>query len=58
EWVEDWDLYAINGAGRVLRGGGYFSIPSTVRSSKREVLHQPLDRDDALGFRCAVSQKQ
>jgi formylglycine-generating enzyme required for sulfatase activity len=56
--VEDWDPYATNGAGRVLRGGGYFSIPSTVRSSKREVLHRPLDRNDALGFRCAVSPKQ
>lgn len=54
EWVEDWDLYAVNGAGRVLKGGGYYSIPSTVRSAKREVLHLPIDKVDSLGFRCAT----
>lgn len=53
EWVEDWDPYAVNGAGRVLKGGGYYSIPSTVRSAKREVLHLPIDKVDSLGFRCA-----
>jgi formylglycine-generating enzyme required for sulfatase activity len=55
EWVEDWDPYATNGAGRVLRGGGYFSIPATVRAAKREVLHLPLDKNDGLGFRCGAS---
>jgi formylglycine-generating enzyme required for sulfatase activity len=55
EWVADWDPYAVNGAGYVLRGGGYISIPSTVRSSKREVLHWPVDNYDGLGFRCAAS---
>jgi formylglycine-generating enzyme required for sulfatase activity len=54
EWVEDWDYYAVNGAGRVLRGGGFFSIASTVRSAKREVLHRPIDRNKSLGFRCAM----
>jgi len=53
EWVEDWDPYAVNGAGRVLKGGGYYSIPGTVRAAKREVLHLPVDKIDALGFRCA-----
>lgn len=55
EWVADWDPYAINGAGYVLKGGGYLSIPSTVRISKREVLHWPVNNYDGLGFRCAVS---
>jgi serine/threonine-protein kinase len=55
EWVYDWDPYATNGAGRVLRGGGYYSVYSTVRAAKREVLHQPLDKNDALGFRCGAS---
>jgi eukaryotic-like serine/threonine-protein kinase len=55
EWVADWDPFAVNGAGRVLRGGGYFSIAGTVRAAKREVLHLPVDRFDGLGFRCAQS---
>jgi formylglycine-generating enzyme required for sulfatase activity len=55
EWVADWDPYAVNGAGYVLRGGGYLSIPSSVRTSKREVLHWPVDNYNGLGFRCAVS---
>jgi len=57
EWVSDWEsLDAANGAGYVLRGGSYLSIPSTVRSSKREVLHAPVDKYDGLGFRCGTSQ--
>jgi eukaryotic-like serine/threonine-protein kinase len=55
EWVADWDPYAVNGAGYVLRGGGYLSIPSAVRVSKREVLHWPVNNYKGLGFRCAVS---
>ncbi len=55
EWVYDWDPYATNGAGRVLRGGGFYSIPETVRSAKREVLHLPLDKNPSLGFRCGAS---
>jgi serine/threonine-protein kinase len=55
EWVADWDPYAFNGAGYVLRGGGYLSIPDTVRAAKREVLHLPVDNYDGLGFRCAVN---
>ena len=55
EWVFDWDPYATNGAGRVLCGGGHYSVPSTVRAAKREVLHFPMDKNDALGFRCGAS---
>jgi formylglycine-generating enzyme required for sulfatase activity len=58
EWVADWDPYAFNGAGYVLRGGGYLSIPDTVRAAKREVLHLPVNNYDGLGFRCAVSEEQ
>lgn len=56
EWVSTWDPYAVNGAGYVLRGGGFLSIPSTVRVSKREVLHLPIDNYKGLGFRCASSR--
>ena len=58
EWVADWDPYAVNGAGYVLRGGGYLSIPSTVRAAKREVLHLPINNFDGLGFRCAVTTQE
>ncbi len=56
EWVADWeDKDAANGSGYVLKGGGYLSIPNTVRISKREVLHWPISNYDGLGFRCAVT---
>lgn len=56
EWVADWeDRDAAHNADYVLRGGGYLSIPDTVRASKREVFHWPVDRYEGLGFRCAVS---
>lgn len=56
EWVADWeDKDAANGSGYVLRGGGFISIPSTVRTSKREVFHWPVDKYEGLGFRCVVS---
>ncbi|MBN1302921.1 MAG: SUMF1/EgtB/PvdO family nonheme iron enzyme [Anaerolineales bacterium] len=55
EWVEDWDDFAFNGAGRVIRGGSYFSIPFSVRASTHEVLHLPVDRHDGLGFRCGAT---
>jgi formylglycine-generating enzyme required for sulfatase activity len=56
EWVADWEEKdAANGAGYVLRGGSYLSIPSTVRAAKREVLHPPVDKYDGLGFRCGAS---
>ncbi len=55
EWVDEWEEHDMaNGAGHVLKGGGYYSIPYTVRPAKREVLHLPVDKLDALGFRCAV----
>ena len=55
EWTADYDYGATNGPGYVLRGGGYFSIPSTLRASKREVLHPPIRQHDGLGFRCGQS---
>lgn len=56
EWVSDWeDKDSANGSGYVLRGGGYLSIPSTVRTSKREVFHWPINKFEGLGFRCADS---
>ena len=55
EWVDEWEEHDMaNGAGHVLKGGGYYSIPYTVRPAKREVLHMPVDKLDALGFRCAM----
>jgi serine/threonine-protein kinase len=57
EWVADWEnLDAANGSGYVLRGGGYLSIPSTVRTTKREVFHWPVDKYEGLGFRCGTSE--
>ena len=56
EWVADWEEHdAANNTGHVLRGGSYLSIPSTVRATKRELLHPPVDKYDGLGFRCGVS---
>jgi eukaryotic-like serine/threonine-protein kinase len=57
EWVEDWDpIDAANNSGRVMKGGGWFSIPETVRSASHEVLHPPVDKVDGLGFRCGTSE--
>lgn len=57
EWVADWeDRDAAHNAGYVLRGGGYLSIPSTVRASKREMFHWPVDKYEGLGFRCGTSE--
>lgn len=60
EWTEGWnqEATATSGSGRVLRGGCYLSIPSTVRATKREVLHWPVDKYSGLGFRCSVSSEQ
>ncbi|MBI9050103.1 MAG: SUMF1/EgtB/PvdO family nonheme iron enzyme [Anaerolineaceae bacterium] len=55
EWTSNYVYDATNGPGNVLRGGGYFSIPSTLRSSKREVLHLPILQHDGLGFRCGLT---
>ena len=56
EWVDSWEEHdAAGGAGYVLRGGSYLSIPSSLISSKREILHPPVKKYDGLGFRCAAS---
>jgi serine/threonine-protein kinase len=55
EWTSIYVYDATNGPGYILRGGGYFSIPSTLRSSKREVLHLPIMQHDGLGFRCGMT---
>ena len=56
EWVSGWENQdAANNAGHVLRGGSYLSIPSTLRATKRELLHPPVSKYDGLGFRCGSS---
>lgn len=56
EWTADWDSKdAANNSGRVMKGGGWFSIPSTVRAAGHEVLHPPVDKLDGLGIRCGAS---
>jgi len=54
--VSGWENQdAANNAGHVLRGGSYLSIPSTLRATKRELLHPPVNKYDGLGFRCGSS---
>jgi formylglycine-generating enzyme required for sulfatase activity len=66
EWVEDgkraYTAHAITdpkgptdaGAGRVIRGGGWFVSARVARSAFRVAFH-PGYRDDYLGFRCLSS---
>ena len=44
---------AADGAERVLRGGGWFSNARNVRAACRYA-YGPSDRDDSIGFRCAL----
>jgi formylglycine-generating enzyme required for sulfatase activity len=64
EWVSDWydDRYyqkspsqdpagPSSGAYRVVRGGAWYSVPSSVRLSGRDN-NDPVDRNHNIGFRC------
>ncbi|MCD6499090.1 MAG: SUMF1/EgtB/PvdO family nonheme iron enzyme [Deltaproteobacteria bacterium] len=65
EWVQDWyhDTYtgapsdgsawvSPSGSTRVLRSGGFFSVPNLLRAAGRDYV-APSFQDFGLGFRCA-----
>ena len=65
EWVVDWYAEAFargdlrnpkgpaSGAGKVIRGGGWYDPPERLKSSRR-MYASPENRADDLGFRCAA----
>lgn len=70
EWVEDWysETYFLispssnpsgpaSGSERLLRGGGWFSTSSYLRSAGRYWYH-PTTTKDNLGFRCAMDASE
>jgi formylglycine-generating enzyme len=68
EWVSDWYAesfhpdYARNpkgpdkGTHKVMRGGGWYDQSDRITTTKR-IYADPVQRDDEVGFRCAIDGK-